>query len=565
MLPLTSVLAVAFAGEPQFPTRTFELAGHALRCDVVDVDHDGAPDLLAEQAGRFRWLKGDGTGQLEAQGIVPGSEGWKRRELADADGDGWLDALATMSGPERLVFVAGDGHGGFAPPQGIDLGTFPLARCADLDHDGDLDCVAWESTTRTLRSYRRTGTSFVPAGSIALPGAHVAALALGDLDGDHEVDVAFSAYRVTPNLTFSLGVLHGTGQGTFGDRRILAGIQASQLEFCDLDRDGRGELLVGNGQARALRHQFARSYSLSWLCDFGYGRIRLADSDGDGDLDLLGGSNLGSVVHLNDGFGRFPGRRVLWTHELSAAAAFADLDGDGSADVAGPIQGASLAVTLASSLPPQDAFVGRTGNTWPVDAGDIDGDGDLDLLLQRDGILEFAHGDGAGGLQPAGQLVLDPLAVFPFLTTWAERLTDLDGDGDLDLVGRRSSGIRFTQLNQGDGSFDPPADLIIATHTEPSWADFDGDGLVDLLACAPRSPRRASRACGRRIREPGQHARAADLPARPRRRLRLRRIFRPCAPQLLRSSRTSTTASRRSRTAASSACSRSRAPSTSAT
>ncbi len=131
---------------------------------------------------------------------------------------------------------------------------------------------------------------------------------------------------------------------------------------------------------------------------------------------------------------------------------------------------------------PQPDFYEVYGGSFA--SGDIDGDGDLDLLIagqtpaKRTGLY---INDGNGNFTEAEDT--------PFVQT-ANPLTifeDLDGDGDLDLffAGNGLSVLEYTHiyLNDGNGNFTelPNPSLPQFQYTGADIADVDGDGDKDLM------------------------------------------------------------------------------------
>ncbi len=119
--------------------------------------------------------------------------------------------------------------------------------------------------------------------------------------------------------------------------------------------------------------------------------------------------------------------------------------------------------------------------------GDVDGDGDLDLFVgEASGTLNFFRNVGSPS-EPEFELVSDEYGGIDVGRRSAPALTDLDGDGDLDLlVGSENEGIRLFR-NRGtseEPEFVAEGRLRAATRglSTPALLDADGDGDLDLFS-----------------------------------------------------------------------------------
>lgn len=223
----------------------------------------------------------------------------------------------------------------------------------------------------------------------------------------------------------------------------------------------------------------------------------LADLDGDGDLDAIVGrefpgdlryfENTGaaaspSFIERTGSLSPFPQSIAVYAR---SAPAFGDLDGDGDLDlVLGQVSGSFkyLKNTGSSSSP---RFLSQTGTASPFGAvaptvsdsspelADLDGDGDLDAVVgDRGGLLGFLENTGSRGL-PAFSWrtgAASPVAGIDVEGSSKAALADLDADGDLDLT---VGGIHsFVYYFRNTGSAAAPGFLAVAESDNP-FADYN--------------------------------------------------------------------------------------------
>ena len=284
------------------------------------------------------------------------------------------------------------------------------------------------------------------------------------------------------------------------------------------DLDGEGDVdLVEHSNALLLRNNGAGNFTVSNLAGFpgsgGRDYIEMADVDGDGDLDLVQLRDRVITVLSNDGTGSFSSVLAPVTIDSPGSSNVfsllpADLDGDGDIDLAVSLDGGAVArfvgfVVLNDGTgvfgrhPDQANFFAANNEVInEMQMGDLDGDGDLDLATGSNGT-----GRGAAIFLNAGDgsFFLDsdvPINQGCFRCGAYSVLGDVDGDGDIDLIGAvendRNGAGSFTAytsnrvfLNDGDARFAPsPVQAEFGSNGAIGgrMADIDGDGDLDFLS-----------------------------------------------------------------------------------
>ena len=183
--------------------------------------------------------------------------------------------------------------------------------------------------------------------------------------------------------------------------------------------------------------------------------------------------------------------RVLLLEEMgetSASVSLGDIDGDGDLDIVlakgrhWPLHDLILRNDGKGHFT-RETFSEKPDRTYSAALADIDGDGDLDIVVSNDRPdrkLIYLN-DGKGHFHVSGTFG-DPAWSTRYIT-----LADLNGDGRPDVVvANRSSNPEnprpsFVCLNDGKGAFPNCTPLATQSATIIVAADLDGDGFIDLL------------------------------------------------------------------------------------
>lgn len=407
-------------GESQFgePTLLITLMRNPEQMVSGDIDLDGDLDFVVKSQGiwedpfvdKLTLFENFGDGQFGKENIILNSQltGQTVRHpaLEDLDGDGLVDILiGTNSGENVLGWYKNLGGGEFDVITEIasDIQFLTEILGLDMDQDGDVDVVTSAFSNEPIISiYTNNGAGVFE--QYDLPGTDAIdprSIHAGDFDGDLDLDLITSSPADDAIL-----IMENLGEGVFASPEPI-------------------------------------------VEDITTIRCLSADFDGDEDLDLIYRLSDRLVWHANDGQATFGPENVI-TNAFPTPSLGEDL--------------------------------------YTVD---LDDDGDIDIVMS-DGQLNTTAiflNNGAGSFELQG-------TIFDGIATWAPLVFpgDIDSDGDIDLlfsINQNNSEIGWFEnslyysgcMDEDACNFDPEADLSDNSCFYPpclNEADFDGDGNVEI-------------------------------------------------------------------------------------
>jgi hypothetical protein len=386
--------------------------------------------LLCLAAVGIRLAQGDVS--FASQQVVADGSSVSSLVVADINNDGFFDVVPTHADSfDDFVWYRNEGGGAISSNASVIVeGDHQSAVVADLNQDGLADVIASSFQEQSLRWYRGVGAGLFGPEEIILSSADLTAMDVGDFDGDGVPDIVVSHW-----FDGVIEWYRNRGNGDFEyvseldrDEEVMWSVE--KVIAADLTGDGMDEVLaVSMGAPSNKISWYENLDGKSWstekviaLPDFSaIVSLRVADLNGDGYLDVVFASR----------------SSVVWFKNNGGDGTFSDAE-----DIA----------TVSSSSP-----LGAES----ISPGDLDGDGDDDLLVAAYNLIWWYENDGLGGFTRRGVVAQGSLP----------RAVDLTNDGNLDILATSPDRQVVWYRNQAEPrSVDDSTESVSSTTTSATSA-----------------------------------------------------------------------------------------------
>ncbi len=348
-------------------------------------------------------------------------------------------------------------------------GLKPILAAADFDNDGHNDLVIADQ--EGLEIYFNNGAGSLIPRVVIPPQTIPAWLLAADMDGDHDVDLLWLDDGST-----EVWVWYNDGDGQSGQivGTALSIPQAKDVAAADVTGDGLVDIVLAvqpqlittlvNLGDRTFEQRDAYTHDRSLE---NVRRLACGDMDGDGDNDIVA-----TFQYLHRDNHNY--------YEVKDSHAVLLINEGRS----------SFRRTADAQLPLQ----ARHNLAYDVELGDLDGDGDLDVVVGAGQDQYFSHGENEVVLvnnDTGSSLTVVDSHVIPNGNRCTLALSDLNTDGRIEILLARSSDLRggfIALLNEGSWGFSE-----LDQFRSNEWgegltvSDLNGDGQMDVIHCGEQA------------------------------------------------------------------------------
>ena len=494
-----------FGPQQIITTASFSSTTQYIEVIAGDLDGDDDNDVMFASKGSpdqiVYWVE-----NTDAQGAFGSPQeafdvfgGMSTVSLGDLDNDGDLDVFG-QNVFDGLISFANDGSGGFSF-----MNTFSsnyeffvgVPLWFDVDGDGDLDmfgfgrnddfdiitndaAMVWFENTDGQGTY--SDEQFIRNINFRTFSSR---LAVADMDGDSLIDLVVNnvdGYELSWNKNQSGAAFFENSQEIIIDLRELRDVISA-----DLDNDGDEDIIYASSDSKLSWYENLDAFGnygpqqLISSRAFRFNSLVAEDLDGDDDIDLVVAAQDGDKVlwYENNGSGQFSDGTIISDTTINPEfVSVFDVDGDDDNDIVCLDNLGDRVVWYENTdglanFGAEQVIIDTVDDIKPFDYGDVDGDGDVDLVINQP--LSWMSNDGSGNFSAP--------QVIPSSNEDTAKLSDIDGDGDLDIF--TTDPVGWFENEDGQGAFGE-FQLVyegesVFTNDYLEFTDIDNDGDNDVV------------------------------------------------------------------------------------
>jgi hypothetical protein len=424
---------------------------------------------------------------------------------SDFNGDGIMDLAVANSADNTVSLLVGVGDGTFASTTRFPVGKTPVAIAAgDFDGDGKMDLAIANESDDTVSILLGTGKgAFTSQPTVPINGAPYYLLS-GDVNNDGKADLF--VLGGAPTSSSALFLLTSTGNGAFSGANIGGGSSVANMALGDLNNDGNLDIAFANSSSDSVSILLGngagtfRSQSLFTVGPLGAPpqSVAVGDFNRDGNLDLAVTQTYFIAVYNGNGDGTFgsPLLGGIPSFTIPLLLVPTDFNNDAQLDLAVVIPDYNVALIVLGNG--DGTLASRTDISLPASGGlggsvvaDFNNDRKPDLAIAQfneppqgsiQGFVTALLGNGDGTFQNPASTPSSDVGIAEMLSA------DFSGNGSADLASANvdANGGIAVFLGGGNGMFGSPIDSFMGgvTPMNPgpmAAGDFNRDGKMDLI------------------------------------------------------------------------------------
>ncbi len=501
---------------------------------IGDLNGDGNTDVVVarNQNSTMSVILGNGNGSFKASVSYSAASDLRQIVLADVNGDGITDITGASPSGNAISMWQGNGNGTFQARTTTAVGQQALSfAISDTNNDGTNDLIVGSTVGfKTLSGngqytlniqtsdnvqYANDGSfkAVTPTVMTNVPAGSSGQIVVADLNKDGFDDIVQASFlNFYQNTVISVSL--GKGNGSFTSPTTLASSGVTgDVSVADINNDGFSDIVVKDDNTDIVSFLGSSNGTFGAAVSSSTGggnaggqNLLLGDVTGDGIVDAMGveyswstgGTNVGLMAGVGNGTFSLTTSQLFSGITNITAAQIADLNNDGRLDVISGgsdgkvrvnrayVSGANTYVDVTQAV-----LEGGIGAIHEIEIADLNNDATLDLVIrntlsERGAVL---LGVNNGTYQAAVSFSTQP---------WANRqaedmeLTDINGDGNIDLVAALDYGNAQAMImtGNGDGTFAAATSIwwggnywkpAGGYNTSIAVSDINNDGTKDIL------------------------------------------------------------------------------------
>jgi|GEM_PF-5257397 len=450
--------------------------------NIADVDNDLNLDIITNRNGMIICNKNNnGIYSIDGDTLCNSILGLYVTKVFDFDNDGDEDVVfSTKFG--KIGWLKNINSGSFASPEYLftnsNAGYTEIDSC-DINSDGLIDILFTTENNTKISWLKNLGNANVFSDEIYSYANGIGESLICDFNNSGTKDLLL--YKNNQLLIFE-----GNGQGVF-ELPIIDSINYNNvynIKAVDLNSDSYPEIISGFAWIENDQGVLGNSHLVQPLLGWEDLPILIpTDMNNDTKVDFIclageyigvryfNGSNFDNLVYVSNTL-------TDWNYIMGTA----DLDANGTNDIYSLNNGLRWYSNIDGDFEKWQLLDNNLDVNW-ASAGDLDNDGDVDFLYTIDeGITShyYALLNNGSGIFTKELVNSLPESNFDYF-----QLSDLNNDGWIDLI-RCVDHALYTQLNAGDGTFEPEIQLseyiVGGYYLSKQPTDMNGDGLLDLVS-----------------------------------------------------------------------------------